>query len=147
MLDSNEHWIAGLAARSSYTSFVNCYVKGMFNSYVFVNNYGEVTFNDNLMFSNCYANVNESSGVFGKQEYFHNCYFNSNYVVNAGTYPLNGFVSEEEMKKKETYVGWDFDEIWDIDEGVGTPYFRYAVPESVGMLALFLLALVAGRKR
>jgi len=147
MLDSNEHWIAGLAVRSRNTSFVNCYVKGMFNSYVFVHNYGDITFNDNLMFSNCYANVNESSGVFGSQEYFHNCYFNSNYVVNAGPYPLNGFVSEEEMKKQETYVGWDFENVWDIEEGVGTPYFRYALPEPVGMFALLLLALMAVRKR
>ena len=74
-----------------------------------------------------------------------NCYFNSNYVTHAEN--VTGLVSPEEMKKQETYVGWDFDEIWDIDEGVGTPYFRYAVPEPVGMLALILLTLAAVRKR
>ena len=76
---------------------------------------------------------------------FVNCYFNSNCV--AAVEGVTGFVSEEEMKNQETYVGWDFDEIWDIDEGVGTPYFRYALPEPVGMLALLLLALAAVRKR
>lgn len=34
----------------------------------------------------------------------------------------------EEMKKKETYEGWDFDTIWDIKEGEGYPYLRSSLP-------------------
>lgn len=28
------------------------------------------------------------------------------------------------MTQKKTYVGWDFDKVWNIDEGNSTPYFR-----------------------
>ena len=34
----------------------------------------------------------------------------------------------EEMKKKETYEGWDFDTVWDIKEGEGYPYLRSSLP-------------------
>jgi hypothetical protein len=29
-----------------------------------------------------------------------------------------------EMKKKETFIGWDFENIWDIDEGKSYPFLR-----------------------
>ncbi len=31
----------------------------------------------------------------------------------------------EEMKKQSTYTDWDFDTIWNIDEGITTPYLRW----------------------
>lgn len=34
----------------------------------------------------------------------------------------------EEMKKKETYEGWDFESVWDIKEGEGYPYLRSSLP-------------------
>jgi hypothetical protein len=94
-------------------------------------------------YSNCYVFA-ENECVLFQANYF-NCYFSSNCVATVEG--ITGFVSPEEMKQQETYVGWDFDEIWDIDEGVGTPYFRYALPEPVGMFAMLLLALMAVRKR
>lgn len=30
-----------------------------------------------------------------------------------------------EMKQPETFVGWDFDDIWDIDEGESYPYLKW----------------------
>ena len=44
-------------------------------------------------------------------------------------------------------MGWDFDNVWDIDEGVGTPYFRYALPEPLGLFAMLLLMLGIKRKK
>ena len=131
--------ISGLMFLGTPNLFLNCYVKGDCFNYAFT----APTSNSELTFSNCYAFA-ESECVLEKANYI-NCYFNSNCVEQVEG--VTGFVSEEEMKKQETYAGWDFDEIWDIDDGVGTPYFRYAVPEPVGMLALLLLALAAVRKR
>lgn len=111
---------------------VNCFARGNFT--------GQLS---NGVLSNCYLNAQGNISLYGGQ--FINCYFNSNYVTHAEN--VTGLVSPEEMKKQETYAGWDFDEIWDIDEGVGTPYFRYALPEPVEIFALLLLALLAMRKR
>ena len=113
---------------------VNCYAKGVFSGSFIVSGFA----------SNCYLSA-EGTISLGPNSNYANCYFSSNCVENAEG--ISGIISPEEMKQQETYVGWDFDEIWDIEEGVGTPYFRYAVPEPVGMLALLLLALAAMRKR
>ena len=124
--------IAGLVFSAYETDFVNCYAKGDCFNYALVT----PSANQELTFSNCY--------VFAENECtlpnatFVNCCFNSNYVKRVEG--VAGFVSEEEMTKQETYVGWDFDEIWDIDEGVGTPYFRYAVPEPIGAFVFLLLS-------
>jgi hypothetical protein len=34
----------------------------------------------------------------------------------------------EDMRLKATYVGWDFDEIWDINEAVNNGYPYLAAP-------------------
>ena len=138
--DHPELMIAGLAYYSYNSLLVNCYAKGSFRYALVAND-----LNDSLpVISNCYADVETETSYLGKGQY-KNSYFNSNSVERVEG--VTGFVSPEEMKQQETYVGWDFDEIWDIDEGVGTPYFRYALPEPVGMFALFLFALMAVRKR
>jgi hypothetical protein len=36
--------------------------------------------------------------------------------------------SPEQMMQQTTYAGWDFTEIWDIDEGVSYPFLRWQVP-------------------
>ncbi|MBO7447525.1 hypothetical protein J6U78_04260 [bacterium] len=114
--------------------FINCFAKGDFSgTFVY---YGFA--------SNCYLSA-EGNVALGPNSNYANCYFSSNCVENAEG--ITGIVSPEEMTKQETYVGWDFENVWDIEEGVGTPYFRYALPEPVGMFALLLLALMAVRKR
>lgn len=45
----------------------------------------------------------------------------------------NGSASELSIKNafnKNSYVGWDFDTVWDIEEGNTTPYLRWAGPTS-----------------
>ncbi len=121
---------------SPNTKLVNCFAKGKFN--------GQFGYTG-MSASNCYlcAEGNVRLGISDVVN-FNNCYFSSNCV--AAVEGVTGFVSEEEMKKQETYAGWDFENVWDIEEGVGTPYFRYALPEPAGMLALFLIALFGIRK-
>ena len=130
---------SGLAISVINSIFANCYVKGDGFGHAFTapDRYFD------FVFSNCYAFA-ESECSLEKAGYV-NCYFNSNCVERAEW--ASGFVSPEEMKQQETYVGWDFENVWDIEEGVGTPYFRYALPEPIAMFALLLLALMAVRKR
>ena len=39
--------------------------------------------------------------------------------------------TEEEMKQRATFSGWDFDDVWAINEGVNMPYLR-ALPNPFG---------------
>lgn len=50
--------------------------------------------------------------------------------------------TDEEMKQQTTFENWDFENVWDIDEGEGMPYLRCEIPEPLGMFALILLFLL-----
>ena len=54
----------------------------------------------------------------------------------------------EEMKHQATYEGWDFDNVWYIDEGESLPTLQWEVPEP-GLISLLLslLFLALVRKR
>jgi len=42
--------------------------------------------------------------------------------------PDNGLgtrVTQQEMQERDTYQGWDFTGIWQIDEGIGYPYLSW----------------------
>jgi hypothetical protein len=52
-----------------------------------------------------------------------NCYWDNE--VGASSSPYGGVpATTEQMTHRSTYVGWDFEEIWSIDEGESYPYFR-----------------------
>ena len=64
--------------------------------------------------------------------------------------PLNGWESSrEEMKHQNTYAGWDFGTIWDINDGEGYPYFQWEVPEPMlaNLLLAFFLSFTSMRKQ
>jgi len=83
---------------------------------------------------NCYSigTVNRpSSGYRGG---FAGMLFNG--IVNSYYYIENSYYSDvdkeyyrtlEDMKLKSTFISWDFDTIWSIDEGNSTPQLRLAV--------------------
>ena len=50
-----------------------------------------------------------------------------NYKPNDSTVEAYGKTTEE-MYKKATYEGWDFDTVWDIKEGESYPYLRSSLP-------------------
>ncbi len=52
---------------------------------------------------------------------FENCYFDVSKSTN-GKYRPNSFArSTEEMMKRDTFIGWDFEGIWEMKEGVTYP--------------------------
>ena len=96
---------------------------------------------------NCYsiANVKAeySSSVYGIGGSAENCYFagtisGGNYVYPIGKYNTNSYYDSEktniswyegalttkEMKQQASFQGWDFDNIWTIQEGVDYPKLR-----------------------
>ena len=54
-----------------------------------------------------------------------NCYIVGNYGKLTGTHCYgSGNLSEDAMKKKSTYEGWNFTKIWSIKEGIDYPKLR-----------------------
>ena len=49
--------------------------------------------------------------------------------------------TDEEMKQQATFENWDFENVWDIDEGESMPYLISAIPEPCVALVCFLLFL------
>ena len=49
--------------------------------------------------------------------------------------------TDEEMKQQATFENWDFENVWDIDEGESMPYLRRELPEPCVALVWLLLFL------
>ena len=47
--------------------------------------------------------------------------------------------TDEEMKQQATFENWDFENVWDIDEGETMPYLKNELPEPCGLFVLLLL--------
>ena len=88
--------------------------------------------------NNCYACGEEViySEAFGgyirANTRLNDCYYDTDKGIkkqrNGGKErPVFGKTTEE-MKKKETYEGWDFESTWDVKEGEGYPYLRSSLP-------------------
>lgn len=93
--------------------------------------------NVKMEITNCYSDLSVNGnfvkgGIIGRNT-FSNGIVENNYT----NYPIKGYgepdgqiKSDEEMKSQGTYAGWDFENVWTIDEGVDTPKFRdIASPE------------------
>lgn len=91
--------------------------------------------------SNCYS-LGDISAEYDLGGIVGNDYYQSE-ITNCvhSLRPLSGWESSRiEMKNPSTYIGWDFDTIWNINDGEGYPYFQWEVPEP--MLANLLLAFL-----
>jgi hypothetical protein len=71
-----------------------------------------------------------SIGYCQDASYLSQCYYNADITgslpsVGNGTGSANAVgLTTAGMKYKSTYVGWDFSEVWDIEEGVTYPFLR-----------------------
>ena len=116
-------------------------------------NYGEVV---DIEISRCYATGSISNTrpwgsasfltvVYGCTPVIKDCYYNSTTLKKADKYALPK--TEEEMKQLATFENWDFENVWDIDEGESMPYLISELPEPCGLFALLLLPLLLRRNR
>lgn len=80
--------------------------------------------------SNCYS-LGEISADYDAGGIVGNDYYQSEITdCFHSLRPLSGWESSrEEMKNRNTYSGWDFDKIWNINDGFGYPYFEWEIPE------------------
>jgi len=138
----NSYNLAGLAGYNKGDSISNCYstgdVTGGVGSYYLG---GLVGTNDYSDVNNCYSTGavtggNDSRSLGGLVGYNYqfsyyppgtisSCYF----LVTSG--PDNGLgtpLTDAQMKQKSSFVGWDFDTVWDIIEGVSYPWLREVPP-------------------
>lgn len=93
-------YIGGLAGYTTSTNIKNCYALGRINSG-----------------SSGLVNIYNSTTVTSS-------YFDSIATgINAGDQYNVGKLTTV-LIKKEIYAGWDFDNIWDMEEGVTYPYLR-----------------------
>jgi hypothetical protein len=131
------HRIGGLIGKNYYSDTSNCYststVKGGNNCWDLG---GFVGFNRSGIISYCYAggnvisgNESENLGGFaGNVEdanMIEGCYFRT---VSDGNELINDFgvpLTDEQMKQQDSFVGWDFDEIWMICEGIDYPRLQF----------------------
>ena len=81
-------------------------------------------------FENCYSNLKQqgsqrskSSRPMPKKENTLNCYCSAdNFGVSKE--PGEGIISNENMRKKETFKDWDFENIWEMKSGRKAPSLR-----------------------
>jgi len=74
----------------------------------------------------CYS-CGEGKALIGfnwKNPVITNCYWNKEDGASSSSRGGVGKTTEE-MIQQSTFAGWDFDEIWVIDEGESYPYFKY----------------------
>ena len=99
--------------------------------------------------SNCYS-LGDISAEYDFGGIVGNDYYQSEIAICFHSLRfLNGWESSrEEMKNKNTYDGWDFDKIWNINDGFGYPYFQWEIPEPMlAFAALPFLLMIAYVRR
>lgn len=127
-----------------YCDFYDCFVTGYIellidDNYTYVNGFGFPTkakVSTHRLF-NCYTAISLNGKNFTEAEvnpitraarpFLSSCYtdfdlFGMTYDV-WGNWYTETHKTTEQMKKRETFEGWDFENIWTIREGKSYPYF------------------------
>lgn len=84
----------------------------------------------NSFFENCYSNMklqgsrrSDEIKPMPKKELTKNCYCSAdNFSVSKS--PNNGLISNSNLKKKETFQDWDFENIWELKSGKPGPTLK-----------------------
>lgn len=145
--------VAGMSVSSSSSYFCDCYSSGKFRlpeSFSDPKHIGEVknkqggwsfsgykssTYSGmksygNSFYENCYSNMKlqgsqrgKSTKPMPKKESVKSCYCSAdNFGVSKE--PNDGIISNENMRKKETFKDWDFENIWEMKSGRKAPSLR-----------------------
>jgi len=134
--------ICGNNAGDVNNCYSDIYAEGMLPGGVCGGNYGSV--------SDCYSigYSEEGGGLCGMSSgVINNSYFLD---PNDGGGPNNGLglpLTEEQMKLKDSFVEWDFVNLWDIGENQTYPFLRTHLPSDINKddeTNLYDLAIVAG---
>jgi hypothetical protein len=125
-------YVGGLVGDVSSGILEDCYFDGEITAYKAAMGISHMTGSAYQITRNCYTTGNvevEDKGYpFNPYGYNSNagniesCYYNKDSLNTK--YCLNTGRTLEELKKKETYRGWDFENVWYIEEGTSLPKLR-----------------------
>ncbi|MCL2020237.1 MAG: hypothetical protein FWG70_10845, partial [Oscillospiraceae bacterium] len=113
----------GFVGRISGASSIirNCYSIGNVSDVSFSGGFVGYVGTATVRFENCYTTSIHSNGFSGDSTgVYLNCYFDKELSLSAST---RGRTTEQ-MQNVNTYVNWDFESIWEIDEGNSYPTLR-----------------------
>jgi murein DD-endopeptidase MepM/ murein hydrolase activator NlpD/subtilisin-like proprotein convertase family protein len=119
----NGYGVGGLVGGNTST-ITNCYSTGSVSGYNGVGGLVGVNYGNGTI-TNCYSTVSVSEydcggGLVGENNgNISNCYF----LSISG--PNNGYgapLTDGQMKQKSSFVGWDFENVWNIIEGQTCPF-------------------------
>lgn len=128
---SGESYVGGIAGKTESSTFKRCY------------NLGAIYCTHNI----CGTLIGNSDHIWGRTT-VENCYYLG---VTAGT--LNPFgnvygdtagvaegLTDAQMKQRDSFVGWDFNETWAIDpsENGGYPYLSWQTPGAISVSGVSL---------
>lgn len=146
--DDTQDSSTGGFAGSNYKGIIsNCYAAGnVLGTHRYLSGFlGAFSKGTSPKIENNYAccneigcNTQEFLGIIRRSSSVLRCYYDESKGIKKAIRYINAnegeFTSEiygkttEEMYKKATYEGWDFDTIWDIKEGESYPYLRSSLP-------------------
>ena len=141
--NSSGNLSGGFVGNNSGT-VTNCYAMGNSSGNSYSGGFIGIVSNG---ISNCYSvgqvDGDGVDGAFAGQctdaTLLSQCYYNSdiNGVMKAVGYGVGGVsgVTTDAMKSKATFINWDFDTVWTIDEGVTYPYFQTSTPTGIRQIS------------
>ena len=141
--DTQDSWTGGFVGRIQTGIISNCYASGsVLGTHKYLSGFlGNLYSNIENSYACCNevgCDTKEFLGAIRKGASALKCYYDESKGVKKAIRYIaaneSEFTSEiygkttEEMHKKATYEGWDFDTVWDIKEGESYPYLRSSLP-------------------
>ncbi|WP_099192677.1 GLUG motif-containing protein [Tepidibacter mesophilus] len=128
-------YVGGLVGASSWGKIENCFSLGDVTG----NNAGGIVGVKSSTLKNSYSigkvNGNITGGLVGKEDReldIKNSYYDSEVSEYPPKKPTDVARITSQMKSKETFIDWDFEGVWNIDEGNSYPYLRtLPIPEKI----------------
>ena len=133
------HWMGGFVGHPYYRALIHdCYAMGSLHGVALDSGGFSGITHPYSTINNCYVCCEEAIsteafvGYITANTRLDKCYYDIDKGIkrakNGGRDRPIHEKTTEEMHRKETYEGWDFESIWDIKEGEGYPYLRSNLP-------------------
>jgi len=119
--------VGGIVGAMGSGSITNCYSEGSMTG---VNDVGGLVGRNSSAISNCYTtatvncNADRVGGAIGEGPGTLSHIYYTDYKPNFKLYGTR--IAAAQTRIKSTFSGFDFDEIWSIDENITTPYLMWS---------------------
>ncbi len=140
-------WAGGIVSSPNRATLNDCYSLANVSGTISV---GGISAFGVMLCENCYyyGKVENGNPISGGEP--SGTYSSVYYCTEQGNDPNSGTFGKTyaELLKKETYEGWDFENVWYIEEDVSLPTLCWETPEpgTIGILALIFVFIISKRK-